>query len=106
MPLEEVLAEVVVKGESMIKSMIVDQSEASAIDEAEVFVIISDENHLRRIVSELDRKVFLLNSSDQRETRTVLITTFRWTVVLRMLNFCDFTVPTATSVEVQVISLL
>jgi hypothetical protein len=45
--------EVVVKGESMIESMIVDQSETSAIDEAEVFVIISNENHLRRFFNRL-----------------------------------------------------
>ena len=53
MPLEAVLAEVAIKRESMIESMIVDQSETSAIDEAEVFVIISDENHLRRLFSRL-----------------------------------------------------
>jgi hypothetical protein len=39
------LAEVAIKGESMIES--------SAIDEAEVFVIISDENHLRRSFNRL-----------------------------------------------------
>jgi len=48
-PLEAVLMEVAIKGESMIESIIVDQSETSAIDEAEVFVIISNENQLRRL---------------------------------------------------------
>lgn len=47
MLLEAVFAEVAIKGESMIELMIVDQSETSAIDEAEVFVIISNENKLR-----------------------------------------------------------
>lgn len=49
MPLEAVLVEVTIKGESKIELMIVDQSETSAIDEAEVFVIISNENQLRRL---------------------------------------------------------
>jgi hypothetical protein len=47
------LAEVAIKGESMIESMIVDQSETSAIDEAEVFIIISNENHLRGFFNRL-----------------------------------------------------
>ena len=33
--------------------MMVDQSKTSAIDEAEVFVIISDENQLRRLFNRL-----------------------------------------------------
>ena len=53
MPLEAVLVEVPIKGESMIELMIVDQSETSAIDEAEVFVIISNENQLRRLFNRL-----------------------------------------------------
>ena len=53
MPLEAVLVEVTIKGESMIELMIVDQSETSAIDEAEVFVIISNENQLRRLFNRL-----------------------------------------------------
>jgi hypothetical protein len=52
-PLEAVLVEVTIKGESMIEPMIVDQSETSAIDEAEVFVIISNENQLRRLFNRL-----------------------------------------------------
>ena len=53
MPLEAVLVEVTIKGESMIEPMIVKQSETSAIDEAEVFVIISNENQLRRLFNRL-----------------------------------------------------
>ena len=53
MPLEAVLVEVTIKGESTIELMIVDQSETSAIDEAEVFVIISNENQLRRLFNRL-----------------------------------------------------
>jgi hypothetical protein len=50
---EPILAEVTIKGESMIESMIVDQSETSAIDEAEVFVIVSNENHLHHFFNGL-----------------------------------------------------
>ena len=53
MPLEAVLVEVTIEGESMIELMIVDQSETSAIDEAEVFVIISNENQLRCLFNRL-----------------------------------------------------
>ena len=53
MPLEAVLVKVTIKGESMIELMVVDQSETSAIDEAEVFVIISNENQLRRLFNRL-----------------------------------------------------
>ena len=53
MPLEAVSVEVTIKGESMIEPMIVDQSETSAIDEAEVFVIISNENQIRRLFNRL-----------------------------------------------------
>jgi hypothetical protein len=51
--LEAVLVEVAIKGESMIELMIVDQSETSAIDEAEVLVIVSNENQLRRLFNRL-----------------------------------------------------
>jgi hypothetical protein len=40
------LAEVGVKGESVIEPVMIDQSEAGAIDETKVFVIVSDENRL------------------------------------------------------------
>ena len=53
MPLEAVLVEVTIKGDSMIEPMIVDQSETGAIDEAEVFVIISNENQLRCLFNRL-----------------------------------------------------
>jgi len=39
-PFETVLTEVVVEGESVIESMMVDQSKAGAIDKAKVFVIM------------------------------------------------------------------
>jgi hypothetical protein len=52
-PLEAVLVEVTIKGESMIELVIVDQSATSAIDEAEVFVSISNENQLRRLFNRL-----------------------------------------------------
>jgi hypothetical protein len=52
-PLEAVLVEMAIKRESMIELMIVDQSKTSAIDEAEVFVIISNENQLRRLFNRL-----------------------------------------------------
>ena len=45
-PFETILAEVAVKGESVIESVMIDQSEAGAIDEAKVFVIVSNENRL------------------------------------------------------------
>jgi hypothetical protein len=40
------LAEVAIKGESMIESVMINQRKAGAIDEAKVFVIISSENRL------------------------------------------------------------
>jgi hypothetical protein len=44
----------------MIELMIVDQSETSAIDEAEVFVIISNENQLRRLFNaSLTRRILM-----------------------------------------------
>ena len=48
-PFETVLTEVPVEGESVIESMMVDQSEAGAIDKAKVFVIISYKNRLGRL---------------------------------------------------------
>ena len=48
-PFETVLTEVAVEGESVIESMMVDQSEAGAIDKAKVFVIISYKNRLGRL---------------------------------------------------------
>src|SRR5437867_12105874 len=48
-PFETVLAEVGVEGESMVESMMVDQSKAGAIDKAKVFVIISYKNPLGRL---------------------------------------------------------
>jgi hypothetical protein len=52
------------------------------------------------IVSELDGKGFLLNSSDQRETRTVLNMTFRPTVMLRCVVF-EISNTDGLDVEVQ-----
>jgi hypothetical protein len=46
---ETVLTEVAVEGESMIESMMVDQSKAGAIDKAKVFIIVSDEDRLGRL---------------------------------------------------------
>lgn len=46
MSLETILAEVAIEGESMIDPVMVDQSEAGAIDKAKVFVIVSNENRL------------------------------------------------------------
>jgi hypothetical protein len=43
------LTEVAVEGESVIESMMVDQSKAGAIDKAKVFVIISYKNRLGRL---------------------------------------------------------
>jgi len=46
---ETVLAKVAVEGESLVESMMVDQSKAGAIDKAKVFVIISYKNRLGRL---------------------------------------------------------
>ena len=51
--LETILAEVAIEGQDMVDSMMVDQRKAGAIDEAEVFVIISNENQLRRLFNRL-----------------------------------------------------
>ncbi len=47
-PFETELAKVAIEGESMVESMMVDQSKAGAIDKAKVFVIISYKNRLGR----------------------------------------------------------
>jgi hypothetical protein len=52
-PLEAVLVEVTIEGQDMVDSMMVDQRKAGAIDKAEVFVIISNENQLRRLFNRL-----------------------------------------------------
>jgi len=48
-PFEAVLTEVAVEGESVIESMMVDQSKAGAIDKAKVFVIIPYKDRLGRL---------------------------------------------------------
>ena len=53
MSLETILAEVAIEGESMIDPVMVDQSEAGAIDKAKVFVIVSNENRLGRLFNRL-----------------------------------------------------
>ena len=45
-PFETILAKVAVKSESVIEPVMIDQSEAGAIDETKVFVIVSVENRL------------------------------------------------------------
>jgi len=46
-PLEAILAKVEIESKGMIESVMIHQSETSAIDEAKVFVIISNKNRLR-----------------------------------------------------------
>ena len=43
---EAILAEVRIEGESMVESVLVDQSEASTIDKAKIFVIVPHKNRL------------------------------------------------------------
>ena len=50
-PSEAILAEMGVKGKSMVESVMIDQSKARAIDKAEVFVIVSHENRLGRLLN-------------------------------------------------------
>lgn len=38
-----------IEGESMVESMMVDQSEAGAVNEAKIFVVVSNENRLGRL---------------------------------------------------------
>ena len=49
-PFETVLAEVAVKGETGIEPLMIDQGEAGAIDETEVFVVIAHENRFGRLL--------------------------------------------------------
>ena len=50
-PFEAVLAEMGVKGKSMVESVMIDQSKAGAVDEAKVFVIVSRKNRLGRLLN-------------------------------------------------------
>ena len=45
-PFESILSEVAIEGECMIKSVMLNQSKAGAIDKAEVFVIVPHKNRL------------------------------------------------------------
>jgi hypothetical protein len=49
-PFETVLAEVAVKGETGIEPLMIDQGEAGAIDETEVFVVVAHENRFGRLL--------------------------------------------------------
>ena len=46
---EAVLVKVAIEGESMVESMMVDQSKAGAVNEAKIFVFVSNENRLGRL---------------------------------------------------------
>ena len=46
MSFEAILAEVRIEGESMVESVLIDQSKASAIDKAKIFVIVPHKNRL------------------------------------------------------------
>ena len=48
-PFEAILAEVAVESEYMVEFVVVDQSKAGAIDEAEIFVVVLHENRPRRL---------------------------------------------------------
>ena len=48
-PFETELAKVAIEGESMVESMMVDQSKAGAIDKAEFFVVVSYKNRPCRV---------------------------------------------------------
>ncbi len=48
-PFETELAKVAIEGESMVESMMVDQSKAGAVNEAKIFVMVSNENRLGRL---------------------------------------------------------
>jgi len=48
-PFETVLAKVSVERESIVESMMVDQSKAGAVNEAKIFVMVSNENRLGRL---------------------------------------------------------
>ena len=47
---EAILAEMGIKGESMVEFVMVNQNETGAIDEAKVFVIVPDKNRLGRLL--------------------------------------------------------
>jgi hypothetical protein len=49
-PFEAILAEMGIKGESLVESVMVNQNETGAIDEAKVFVVVPNENHLGRLL--------------------------------------------------------
>jgi len=46
MSFETILPEVAVKGESVVEPVLIDQREAGAVDEAELFIVVADENRL------------------------------------------------------------
>jgi hypothetical protein len=48
-PFEAILAEMGIKGENMVESVMINQNEAGAIDKAKVFVVVPDENRLGRL---------------------------------------------------------
>lgn len=48
-PFETELAKVAIEGESMVESMMVDQSKAGAVNEAKIFVFVPNENRLGRL---------------------------------------------------------
>ena len=48
-PFETELAKVAIEGEDMVESMMVDQSKARAVNEAKIFVLVSNENRLGRL---------------------------------------------------------
>jgi hypothetical protein len=48
-PFETKLVKVAIEGESMVQSMMVDQSKAGAVNEAKIFVFVSNENRLGRL---------------------------------------------------------
>lgn len=48
-PFETELVKVAIEGESMVESMMVDQGKAGAVNEAKIFVFVSNENRLGRL---------------------------------------------------------
>jgi len=50
-PLETILIEMDIEGKGMIKSMVANQSKTRAIHNAEVLVVVSDENLLRGLLN-------------------------------------------------------
>jgi hypothetical protein len=49
-PFEAILTEMGIKGESMVDSVVVNQNETGAIDEAKVFITVPNENRLGRLL--------------------------------------------------------